>query len=84
MNMKLNKNRDTSKAEAAIVEIKPARLQLNIHPTLHEQFRKISFNNDEKMSDLITEFVINYVRRNGVDIDQKTETMYMKKPSEWE
>ncbi|EMD5616202.1 hypothetical protein VRM59_004483 [Salmonella enterica] len=82
--MKMNNNRDTKKAITAITEIKPARLQLNIHPTLHEQFRKISFNNDEKMSDLITEFVISYVRNNGVEIDHKTEIMYMQKPSEWQ
>ncbi|EHT3579231.1 hypothetical protein KXY27_004550 [Salmonella enterica] len=65
-------------------KIKPARLQLNIHPVLHEHFRKLSFNNNEKMSDLITLYVIDYVREKGIEIDDIAAGIFMEKPSEWE
>ncbi|ELK9995648.1 hypothetical protein RWE39_004382 [Salmonella enterica] len=65
-------------------KIKPARLQMNIHPVLHEHFRKLSFNNNEKMSDLITLYVIDYVRKQGIEINDLAASIFMEKPSEWE
>ncbi|EBA3920925.1 hypothetical protein EE88_21590 [Salmonella enterica] len=64
-------------------KIKIARIQLNSHPELHEQFKKISFNRDEEMSDLITEFVINYVNANGFEVSEEKRQMYMDKPKNW-
>lgn len=84
MKMKLSNNhRDVAKMIAQVEKVKPARIQLNAHPDLHEQFKKISFNRDEQMSDLITGWVIDYLRSNGVDIDEATKAMYMDKPNNW-
>ncbi|EBL2669799.1 hypothetical protein D3Q16_26740 [Salmonella enterica] len=79
------KNRDLPNAIAVIggVQAQPARLQLNMHPELHDLFKNISFNNREVMSDLITDFVIGYVRSNGIEIDQATEEHYKDKPVKW-
>ncbi|EEO8179071.1 hypothetical protein G7D34_003702 [Salmonella enterica] len=82
--LKLGKNRDTEKALAAATEIKPARLQLNIHPALHEKFKKVSFNRDESMSDLITDYVIEYLRKHGAVIDQHDREMFLSNPKKWE
>ncbi|EAQ9051873.1 hypothetical protein D8V62_23845 [Salmonella enterica] len=84
MAMKMGNNRDVSKVLKAADKINPARLQLNMHPALHEQFRKLAFNADLKMSDLITEYVIRFVREQGGDITPEQAQMYMSKPSEWE
>lgn len=81
--MALGGNRDTKKALASLERIAPARLQLNIHPDLHDQFKNLSFNNKDVMSDLITEFVINYVRENGIKISEQTKAMYLGKPKDW-
>ncbi|EBW2292202.1 hypothetical protein DFV88_24780 [Salmonella enterica subsp. enterica serovar Newport] len=80
MKMNIN-NRDL--VNALKERVAPARLQLNIHPALHEQFKKISFNRDEQMSDLITQFVIDYVSQHGEPIDPQTAVMYMSKPKDW-
>ncbi|EDX4102599.1 hypothetical protein B9R80_004926 [Salmonella enterica] len=64
-------------------KIKPARLQLNIHPTLHDKFKKVSFNRDEKMSDIITMAVIDYLRKHNQIIDKEDELLYMSNPKNW-
>ncbi|EIM6622198.1 hypothetical protein LNT71_004087 [Salmonella enterica] len=81
--MKLGEHRNAEKVIKDAERIKPARIQLNAHPDLHEQFRKVAFNNDEQMSDLITNFVIDYLRSNGVEIDNATAAMYLDKPTNW-
>lgn len=81
--MTLKNNRDTKKALASLEKILPARIQLNAHPDLHELFKKVSFNRDEVMSDLITDWVIEYLRNNGQEISETTAQMYRSKPKDW-
>ncbi|EPV4171442.1 hypothetical protein ACV5Z5_004640 [Salmonella enterica subsp. enterica] len=84
--MTMGRNRSTASAVAAIERIEPKRSQMNIHPALHEVFRKISFNRDEEMSDILTQAIIDYVNQFGaVDehIDPERAHMYMSKPKHW-
>lgn len=78
-----NANRAANAVVSSMERVAPARLQLNIHPDLHEHFKTVSFNRKEVMSDLITDFVIEYVRANGVEIDNATAVMYASKPKDW-
>lgn len=59
--------------------IKPARLQLNIHPEMHKQFKKVSFNNDEEMSDIVLAAVADYLKDNGV----KVNPVWLESPKDW-
>ncbi|PNO65042.1 hypothetical protein [Serratia marcescens] len=84
--MKMNRGRKdaiTAVASMAGILAEPARLQLNIHPELHEHFKNISFTRKEVMSDLITQYVIDYVRSNGVEISEDQERMFKGKPVQW-
>ncbi|EGG0429767.1 hypothetical protein IDQ21_004435 [Salmonella enterica] len=77
--MPLGGNKNTSKAVASITAIKPARLQLNIHPDMHKLFKSVSFNNDEEMSEIILIAVADYLKANG----QEVALEWLMKPSEW-
>lgn len=78
--MKLGENKDAPKAVAAVKGlVKPARLQLNIHPEMHKQFKKVTFNNDEEMSDIVLNAVADYLRVNGVDVSP----VWLMRPKDW-
>lgn len=77
--MKTGNNKDVAKVLASLTEIKPARLQLNIHPDMHKQFKKVSFNNDEEMSDIVLTAVADYLSKNGVEVSPE----WLKKPKDW-
>lgn len=59
--------------------IKPARLQLNIHPDMHKQFKIVSFNKEEEMSDIVLQAVADYLRANGVEVNP----VWLKRPKDW-
>ncbi|EDD0902681.1 hypothetical protein GAV44_23305 [Salmonella enterica subsp. enterica serovar Newport] len=84
--MTMGRNRATASAVASIERIAPKRSQMNIHPALHEAFRKISFNRDEEMSDILTQAIIDYVNEHGGAEEVITNDrahMYLSKPKHW-
>ncbi|EBD1090388.1 hypothetical protein FNU33_22350 [Salmonella enterica] len=72
-------NLDTGKALAAIEKPKVARLQLNIHPDMHKAFKTVCFHEEKEMSDLVLEFVYEWIKAKGEDVDP----VWLMKPKDW-
>ncbi|HFW4592834.1 TPA: plasmid partition protein ParG [Salmonella enterica subsp. enterica serovar Aberdeen] len=78
-------NRDTGKALAAIEKVKPARLQLNIHPDLHKMIKTICFNQEIEMSDVVLDLLRDWLlsEKGGNVNPDDLQAVWWMKPKDW-
>ena len=80
--MKLGNHNGAAKVIAESEKVKPARLQLNIHPDLHKLLKTVCFNREVEMSDVVLEGVKDWLLANGVSPDDLSAVWWMK-PKDW-
>ncbi|EKL3440994.1 hypothetical protein PRA02_004697 [Salmonella enterica] len=77
--MKLGEHKNAEKVIKDAEKINPARLQLNIHPAMHKAFKTVCFHEEKEMSDLVLEFVYEWIKAKGEDVDP----VWLMKPKDW-